>query len=158
MGAMIVNVIKRFLVFLLIVILHSACRQATKETPAKEIQEMEFNDVKFPAVKFDKDINEILVEYKRKYGAEGVTISRPFDYTSKDDYHYWLKVELRNLKGDKPFDQLGEEVAIDTYRYLGNDVDFEKIEVATVNKKGFVITFSSRQNEFFYRDSVSINR
>jgi hypothetical protein len=138
----------------IIATLQSACRQATKETPAKEIQEMNFNDVKFPAVKLDKDMGEILMEYKRKYEAEGVVISRPFDYTTKDDYHYWVKVELHNLKGDEPLEQLSKEVATDTYGHLNNDGDFEKIEVVVVSKKGFGITFSTRQSAFFYRDSI----
>jgi hypothetical protein len=112
---------------------------------------------KFPEPKFDADINLILKEYTEHFEADRVLISRPFTYTSSGDSSYWLRVEFLNPTLDKKtFKEFGNEVAQNTLNHLTNDQDFEKIEIGVTQKKGFIITFSSSQNGFFYRDSLQV--
>jgi hypothetical protein len=121
----------------------------------KTLEEVSYDGVKIPEPKFDKDPLEIIEELKSKYDSKQAVIARPIWYTSKEDYDYWLKVEFLNPEiSDKDFKEFGRQVALEVTEHLSNDEDFKKIEISAVSKKGFIITFSSKQNVFFDLDSL----
>jgi hypothetical protein len=132
----------------------SACDNSNKDLP-RNIQPVTFGSITFPAPAFDKGFSELLTAYKDKYEAKEVFIGRPVWYTSDEDYKYWLKVEFLNPElGSMTFSEFGKEVAIKLLGHLTNADKFEKIEVSVIQKKGFIVTFSSSRNAFFYRDSL----
>ena len=121
----------------------------------KSLQEVSYDGMKIPGPNFDKDPVEIIEELKRKYDSKQALIARPVWYTSKEDYDYWLKVEFLNPKiTDDNFKEFARQVALEVIKHLSNDEDFKKIEISAVTKKGFIITFSSKQNVFFDLDSL----
>lgn len=145
--------------FFAFIILYGCVRNNSNENRAKkilvqEIKEMELNGVKFPGVQFDIPLADVLADYKKKYKAEGVRVSRPFEYTEKEAHRYWLRVEISNPDKSKPFEEFSKQVASDTYSHLVNKSEYEKIEVKVTSKKGFGVTFSSSRSTFFYRDSL----
>jgi hypothetical protein len=131
--------------------------ERTQSIDIKEtLREVSYDGVKIPEPKFDKDPLEIIKEFKSKYNSKQAVIARPAWYNSKEDYDYWLKVEFLNPEiPDKDFKKFGRQVALEVVEHLSNDEDFKKIEVSAVNKKGFIITFSNKQNIFFYLDSLN---
>lgn len=135
----------------------SSCENSLRKDLQDSIHQIKAAAEKFPEPRFDKELKDILTEYKEKYQAKGVRIGRPFMYSSEGDSSYWLRVEFLNpALDDKTFSEFGKDVALNTLSQLVNDQDFEKIEVSVTSKKGFIITFSSTQNAFFYRDSLQV--
>jgi len=118
------------------------------------IQQINLDTVNFPKPKFDQHLEYLLKEYKEKYQAKSVRISRPVIY-SDEDSRYWLKVEFLNPDLDTTtFQKFGKDVALSALEHLTNDQDFDRIEIVVLQKNGFILTFSTRQNAFFYRDSL----
>jgi hypothetical protein len=133
------------------------CGDGLKKDLQQSLQQISSEQKNFPQPKFDAELEILLGEYKEKYQAEGVRIGRPYMYSSEGDSSYWLKVEFLNAElGDKTFGQFGKEVAQNTYGHLTNNQDFEKVEVSLVQKKGFILTFTSSQNGYYYRDSLGV--
>jgi hypothetical protein len=104
---------------------------------------------------WDRPIGELAEEFREEYSATDVRLGNRFYYRSKEDYSYWLSVSCLNpeLKG-KDFKKFSREVALKVVSHLKNRTDFEKIEVSVVEKKGFIISFTSNQNMFFHLDSL----
>lgn len=121
----------------------------------KNFQELKVVTSNLPEPKFDKGMEELLGEYKKKYQADAVLISRPFHYSSHDGSSYWLKVEFLNRQDDgREFGEFAKEVAQTTYGHLTNNKDFETLEVSMTSRKGFIFTVTSSRNAFFHRDSL----
>ena len=139
-----------FVLVTVFVCLLSGCESNFKKDLQESIRQSGVAGEKFPEPRFDKDLEDVLNEYKEKYQAKGVRIGGPFIYSSEGDSSYWLRVEFLN---PEVYDK---NVALNTLSKLINDQDFEKIEVSVTHKKGFIITFSSTQNAFFYRDSLQV--
>ena len=150
------NFVTRGILLAMTLVLLFGCDRPTKKELQKNIQPVTFGAMTFPEPKFDKGLEELLLEYKKRYNAKEVVIGRPVWYTSDKDYKYWLKVEFLNPEiSTKSFNEFGKEVALGLFGHLTNADKFEKIEVSTVQKEGFIVTFSSSKNAFFYRDSLN---
>ena len=105
------------------------------------------NGKEIPEPKFDKPTSDFLNELKEKYEATSVRLGRPFTYSNDEDLKYWIKVAFLNPElGDKRTQDFEKEVATDIVKHLTNPEDFDQIEVAVTQKKGFIITFSQSQN------------
>lgn len=146
---------KDFLFILLVLgLFFFGCGDRLKNDYNKKLQTIS-EELKIPEPIWDRPIEELVEEFKTKHNASDVRIEKQFYYRSKDDYRYWLSVYYLNPElGDKDFKEFGNEVAQNTLNHLTNDQDFEKIEIGVTQKKGFIITFSTSQNGFFYRDSL----
>jgi hypothetical protein len=109
-----------------------------------------------PQPDFDVDLETLVDEYRHKYDAKAVTIGQPFAFSTYDS-SYWLKVEFLDAElANKTFKEFGREVARSTFQHLRNAHDFDKIEVSTTQKKGFIVTIRTSERAFFYRDSLQI--
>ncbi len=116
------------------------------------------NGKEIPEPRFDKATEDILNELKAKYEPTSVRIGRPFSYSSAQDFKYWIKVAFLNPElGDKSRKEFETEVATTIVSHLINPNEFDQIEVAVTQKKGFIITFSQSQNSFFSVDSLRSN-
>lgn len=140
----------------LFLILATACQKKySKEDILKNLKEVDYEGVKFPEPKFNVDPEQLVLRLKEKYSAERALIGRPIIFTSKDDYDSWLKVEFLNAELDgRDFKEFGKEVAETVLEKLANKQDFKRIEISSVTKKGFGITFTTKQNTFFHLDSL----
>jgi len=137
--------------------LMNCATQHSSET--KENFQLQGIKVNFPEPDFDRNTDEILNEYKEKYDAEGVRISRPFDFSTTGDSSCWIRVDFLNPElHEGTSESFGKEVALATYDHLRNDEGFPKIEIGITNRKGFILTFSTSQNYFFYRDSLKLEQ
>lgn len=120
------------------------------------IEEVVVDGIKFPSPIFSGNPDELLRKVKETYKAERALIGRPIRFQSSEENDYWLKIEFLNPEiGDKNFKTFAREVATVLLDNLDNAEDFEKIEVSIVTKKGFIITFTTQNNMFFYIDSLS---
>lgn len=139
---------------ILIVLLFTRCGGNLKKDFIENFQKGP-NGKEIPEPKFDKPTADILNELKVKYDATSVRLGRPFTYSTGHDLKYWIKVaflnpELRN-KSTVDFEK---EVATNIANHLINPADFDQIEIAVTQKKGFIVTFSQSQNAFFSVDSL----
>lgn len=144
-----------YYLFFLVTFIIGCQRQHPKEEVKKRLQEVTYEGIKFPEPKFEVDPEQLVAGLKEKYGAERAIIGRPIIFTSKDDYDSWLKVEFLNadIEG-KDFREFGKQVAEVVLEKLSNRDDFKKIEISSVTKKGFGITFTTKQNTFYDLDSL----
>jgi hypothetical protein len=140
-----------------VMFLLSGCNSNIKNNSNEETPKA--NDaLGIPLPKWNKDLEELRREYKKKYNAEEVRFTRPYFYVSKEDYSYWLKIFFLNPDyNDKTLEEFGKDVALTTLQHLKNPEDFEKIEIAITQKTGFGITFSKNENIIFYTDSLQMN-
>lgn len=139
----------------LIILIFGGCHSSVKKDSLQSIPPVKFGNVEIPSPRFDRDILKMALDFQTKYQAKSVVISRPVWYISDTDYKYWLKVELVNPElGEKEFKYFGREVSKDLMSHLTNDSVFDKIEISKIQKTGFIITFTSSENAFYYRDSL----
>jgi hypothetical protein len=74
-----------------VMVLLSGCNSNIKNNSNEETPKA--NDaLGIPLPKWNKDLEELRREYKKKYNAEEVRFTRPYFYVSKEDYSYWLKI------------------------------------------------------------------
>lgn len=143
----------KYLLFLTALLV--GCQEKSLTDVPHDFQEIEYEGIKFPEPKFNGDPERLLERIRIKYDAERAMIVRPTIFSSKEDYEYWLKVEFLNPEiGEKPFKEFSKEVALDIVKDITNIDDFKKIEISAVMKKGFIVTFTTKQNTFLYVDSL----
>jgi hypothetical protein len=129
------------------------CSGSTKQDFPNRIDD----GINLPLPQFDIELEHLRNEYKKRYKAKEVRLSRSYFYASEDDNSYWIKIAFLNPDlENKTVREFGKEVALATLRHLTNPEDFEKIEIAVTQKTGFIITFSKNENAFFYLDSLVV--
>ena len=136
-------------------VLAISCQKPSPTEVIKPLQEVSYEGIKFPEPKYDGVPQQLIDRMKEKYEAEKVVIGRPIIFKSKDEYSYWLKIEFLNPTiGKMTFKDFGKSVALDLIEHIDNFDDFDKIEVSAVTKRGFIITYATKQNIFFKLDSL----
>lgn len=104
---------------------------------------------------WDKPEALIIKEYKERYKASDVRIRSLFYFRSKTDQSYWISVAFLNPDfGDESFSEFARIVAKNTCNHLSNPADFERLEIISTRRSGFIITFSKNENIFFTLDSL----
>jgi hypothetical protein len=133
------------------------CKNSNQPTGEFAGKTMNLKD-RYPKPTFDRDVKDMVNEYSQTYKADAVTIARPVLSGLDGQSTFWLKIDIVNPKvPNKPFIEIGDELALDVFHHLVNQDDFDRIQVTVIKKTGVIFTYSSSESRFFYRDSLQNN-
>jgi len=148
--------VKYFVVLLLLLGTISCGRNTNDETIKSQLED-DFTGLPVPS--FDTGIDELLNILEKRYQAEKVEISRPYEFISgQSAADYWLKISLLNpeipQQESDSFGQFAKSVSHDVYSHLKNVNKFNKIEISVTQKAGKIVSYSSTISTMIFLDSL----